>query len=371
MKVQSLDLRPQHEKFQRELEDAILRVVRSTIYINGPDVAEFEKDVADWLGVRHAIGVSSGTDALLAALMALELEPGDEVITTPFTFFATAGCTHRAGLRPKFVDIEEDSFNIDPAKLEDAITPRTRAIIPVHLFGQNADMPAVTDVARRRGITVIEDIAQSMGATFEDHPLGTLSEIQCFSFFPSKNLGGLGDGGLVTTNDSRVAELVRNIRNHGAQVKYFHERVGGNFRLDTIQAAALRVKLKHVGSFIEGRRRVARKYDELFARADLNKFVVTPKEVHGRHTYNQYVIRARERRDELQKFLAQNDVSSAIYYPLGLHEQECFAYLGHKKGDFPVTEKVCREVLALPVYPELDDASTLYVASKVAEFFRS
>ncbi|HEY8431781.1 MAG TPA: DegT/DnrJ/EryC1/StrS family aminotransferase, partial [Sandaracinaceae bacterium] len=360
-----LDLEAQNAPLRAAIEIAIRDVVRSNQFIMGPDVAAFEREVAAMLGVEHAIGVSSGTDALLVALMALGVGPGDEVITTPFSFFATAGAIHRVGAKPVFVDVDAATFNLDPALVAAKVTERTKAIVPVHLFGQPCDIDALAKAAP--GIPIVEDAAQAILARTERGPVGALGTLGCFSFFPSKNLGGFGDGGLVTTNDGELAEKVRRLRLHGSHPKYVHAMVGGNFRLDTIQAAVLRVKLPHLLAWTRARRENAARYDRLFAEAAIPGVVPPPRVSEG-HVYNQYTIRA-PRRDELAKHLAAAKIGTAIYYPLCLHQQECFAHLGHREGDFPVAEQAAREVLSLPIYPELGEARQRRVVEAIAAFY--
>ena len=365
MKVPMLDLKAQFAPLRGEIEQAISRVMDTQGFINGPEVGELECEVAGYLGCRFAVGVSSGTDALLAALMSLDIGPGDEVITTPYTFFATAGSIWRTGARPAFVDIEPDTFNIDASRIEDAITAKTRAIMPVHLFGQIADMDAILNIAGRHNLRVIEDAAQALGAKYGDAPAGSLGDVGCFSFFPSKNLGALGDGGLVTTQDEALADRLHQCRDHGSKPKYFHNWVGGNFRLDTLQAAALLVKLKHLESWHEGRIANAAKYDQHFAGVDgITSPVVRPGR---RGIYNQYVIRV-PRRDVLLEHLQEKQIGCAIYYPLSLHEQKCFAEMNHRRGDFPVSEQAAAETIAIPIYPELTDDQIDYVAETVVAF---
>ncbi len=367
--IPMLDLDAQNRPLRAEINQAMAKVIDSNAFIMGPDVGAFEKEVAKYLDVPHAIGVSSGTDALLVALMALDIGPGDEVITTPFTFFATAGCVSRLGAKPVFVDIDPVTFNIDVARIEAAITPRTKAIIPVHLFGQACDMAALRRVADARKIPVIEDAAQAIGASTPDGKVGKLGALACFSFFPSKNLGAFGDGGLVTAVDDALAERVRVLRLHGSKPKYFHAIVGGNFRLDTLQAAILRVKLPHLDNWTEGRRANADRYDQLFAAAGLAPSRLTaPKRVQAGHIYNQYVIRT-DRRDALMAHLEKNGIASVIYYPLSLHMQGCFQSLGYKEGAFPESEKAAREVLALPIFPELGPRVDR-IAKTVVDFLR-
>ena len=362
MKVPLLDLKAQFATIREEVMRAVEAVFESQYFILGPEVAAFEEEVARYVGARHAIGCASGTDALLLSLMALGVGPGDEVITTPFTFFATAGSIARLGARPVFVDIEEDTFNIDPDKIAPAITDKTKAIIPVHLFGQCADMDKI---ARAAGdIPIIEDAAQALSAEYKGKKAGVLGTMACFSFFPSKNLGGAGDGGMITTNDDDLAAKLRMLRVHGAHEKYYHDVVGINSRLDALQAAVLRVKLPHLDSWSDGRARNAARYGELLAGAN----VVCPvARDFARHVYNQYTIRV-ARRDELMARLKEREIGCAIYYPVPLHLQKCFAHLGYKEGDLPVAEKASREVLSIPVYPELSDEMLGYVAETIREF---
>jgi len=365
MQVPLLDLKAQYATIKDELTAAISEVCESQAFALGPAVAQFEKNVADYCGCKHAIGVSSGTDALLAALMVMNLEPGDEVITSPFTFFATAGCIVRAGAKPVFVDIDPDSYNIDPAGIEEKITDKTRAIMPVHLFGQLARMEAIGKIAERHNLAVIEDAAQAIGASRGDVKAGNLGDLGCFSFYPTKNLGGFGDGGLVTTNDDRLADDIRILRDHGQSPRYFYRRIGGNFRLDGIQGAVLDVKLKYLDQWNEKRRQNAALYDNLFAGSP----VVTPKiEAGNVSIYHQYTISVPQR-DELQKYLAEDKVGSAVFYPKPLHVQDCFAELGYSEGDMPIAEKVCSEVLSLPVYPELSREQIEFVAATVLKFY--
>jgi dTDP-4-amino-4,6-dideoxygalactose transaminase len=365
MNVPLLDLKAQYATLRDEMIPVLEAVMESQYFINGPAVKELEGLVAEACGCAAAVGVSSGTDALLASLMSLGIGAGDEVITTPYTFFATAGAIARAGATCVFVDIEPDTFNIDPSKIAAAVTDKTKAIIPVHLFGQTADMDAIMSLAVQHDLIVIEDAAQAIGATYKGRKAGSIGTAGCFSFFPSKNLGGLGDGGMVVTQDEELADRLLQCRDHGMKPRYFHKWVGANFRLDTIQAAGLIVKLKYLDGWSAQRRANADRYNELFA--DVPD-VVTPTVRDGNVSiYNQYVIRV-PRRDELQAFLIENGIGCAIYYPLSLHEQECFAPLGYAKGDFPESEKAAAETLALPIYPELTDEQIVYVADKVKEF---
>jgi dTDP-4-amino-4,6-dideoxygalactose transaminase len=338
-------------------------------FILGAEVAALEQEIASFCNVAFAVGVSSGTDALLAALMAIDVGPGDEVITTPFSFFATAGVIARLGARPVFIDIEKDTFNIDPRQISDKITPRTKAILPVHLFGRCADNEAIGAIARQHGLAVIDDAAQAIGAKDQQgRCAGATGAIGCFSFFPSKNLGAFGDAGMAVTQDADRAETLRLLRVHGGKPKYYHARVGGNFRLDALQAAVLRVKLKYLPKWTAARRRNAQRYRELLGRAGLLDQVTVPQDEPG-HIYNQFVIRC-ARRDELQAFLREQNIETEIYYPVPLHLQACFAELGHRSGDFPGAEHAAAEVLALPVYPELSETQQCYVVENIADFYR-
>ena len=375
MQVPMLDLGPQYAALHDDVMAAVEAVVKDLGFCNGPPVRELEKEVARACGCAEAVGVSSGTDALLMSLMALEIGAGqggggqagaDEVITTPFTFFATAGSIWRAGARPVFVDIDPETFNIDPARIEAAVTDRTKAIMPVHLYGQMAEMDAIMDVAARHRLPVIEDAAQSIGATYKGRKACATGTMGCLSFYPSKNLSAPGDAGMVLTQDAELAARLRALRNHGQGGTYVHKWVGGNFRMDSICAAALGVKLPHLDGWSKSRAGHAAMYDELLADVEA---VTTPAVAdHCSSVYNLYVIRA-ERRDELRAYLNDHGISSGVYYPLCLHQQECFQFLGYKAGDFPVSETAAAEVLALPVYPELTDRQIQYVAAKIAEFF--
>ena len=361
MGVPLLDLKAQHATIAEEVMAAIGRVGVDQGFILGPEVAACESEIAAYCGARHGIGMSSGTDALLAALMALDIKPGDEVITSPFTFFATAGAIARLGATPVFVDIDPASFNIDPAGIERAITPRSRAIIPVHLYGQCADMDPILDLAARHGLAVVEDAAQAIGANYKGRPAGSMGNMACFSFFPSKNLGAFGDGGMVVTSDDRLAERLRVLRAHGSKPKYFHSMVGGNFRLDALQAAVVRVKLPHLAAWTEARHRNAECYGRLLA--DLPG-VTLPRARFERHVFNQYVIRV-SGRDRVQAVLKERGIGTEIYYPLPLHRQECFASLGYSAGSLPQAEQAANEVLALPIYPELREAQIAEVVAAI------
>lgn len=351
-----LDIAAQNAPIMARLVDRAASVIRSGRYILGPEVDAFEREVADYIGVEHAIGVSSGTDALMVALMALEVGPGDEVITTPFTFFATGGCVARVGATPVFVDIRPDTFNIDVEQVATAVTERTRAILPVHLFGQACDMEGLSAVAKKHDLPIIEDAAQAIGTKSPSGPVGALGAYGCFSFFPSKNLGGFGDAGLVTTQDATLADKARVIRAHGSKPKYYHSVVGGNFRIDALQAALLRVKLPELEAWTAERRANADRYDGAFARAGLSESLLrTPTRRFQGHIYNQYVIRT-SRRDALQAHLQARNIATAIYYPVPLHRQECFAGLGYREGSLPISEQASAEVLALPIFAGLGEA---------------
>ncbi len=378
-----LDLLPQFQSLEPRLREALDEVLTTQRFIMGPVVADFEQNLAQYCKVPHAFGVSSGTDALLAALMALDVAAGDEVITTPYSFFATAGCIARLGAVPVFVDIEPDTFNLDATDAAQAITPRTKGLLPVHLFGQMADMDPLLHLAGEHGLWVVEDAAQAIGAELDGRRAGSLGRVGCFSFFPSKNLGCFGDGGGVTTTDDDLAARLDILRNHGARPKYHHQIVGGNFRLDAIQAAVLRVKLPHLDSWTEARQANAARYRRLFVEAGLaadrekttapaplrETPTVLPTERPGRrHIYNQFVIRARDR-DALMTHLRDNGIGCEVYYPVPLHLQECFAYLGYRDGDFPAAEAAARETLAIPIFPELTGGQQERVVQVVADFY--
>jgi dTDP-4-amino-4,6-dideoxygalactose transaminase len=368
--VPLLDLEAQYAPLRDELLAAVTRVCDSQRYINGPDVAALEQELAAYLGVKATVGVSSGTDALLVSLMALGIGRGDEVVTSTFSFFATAGCIARVGATPRLVDIDPVTYAVDPAGVRNAITPHTRAIIPVHLYGLCADMDPILGIARDANVAVIEDAAQSIGATYKGRQAGSMGAVGCFSFFPSKNLGAFGDGGLVTSNDERLANEIRLLRNHGAEPKYYHHRIGGNFRLDTIQAAILRVKLPHLASWSAGRRANADRYRQLFAAAGLTDRVTLPAAPPDReHIYNQFVIRL-PHRDRVRERLTEAGIGTEIYYPVPFHLQECFAPLGYSRGDFPHAEAAADSTLALPIYAELTEAQQHAVVSAVADALR-
>jgi dTDP-4-amino-4,6-dideoxygalactose transaminase len=370
VKVPLLDLKAQYAPLREETRRVVDAIFESQYFIMGPAVAECEKLIAEYSQCAHAIGVSSGTDALIIALMAEDIGPGDEVITTPYTFFATAGSIARVGATPVFVDVLPDTFNIDPSLIEAKITKHTKAIMPVHLYGQCADMNAIAEIAARHGLAVIEDAAQAIGSEYHGRRAGSMGRYGCFSFFPSKNLGAAGDGGMVVTNDDKAAEKLRMLRNHGMQPKYYHSILGGNFRFDTLQAAVVNVKFPHLDTWSVARQTNAARYRRLFDEAGLAQSgeVRLPVEAaHRRHIYNQFIIRVR-RRDELLQFLKENDVGSEIYYPVPLHLQQCFAYCGYGEGDFPVSEAAAKETLALPIYPELSDGQAEWVVEVIRRF---
>ena len=365
--VPLLDLQAQYRPLRSELLAAVARVCDSGRFILGAEVEELERELATALEVEHAIAVSSGTDAILAVLMALGIGPGDEVITSTYSFFATAGCITRVGATPVFADIAAETCNIDPASVRRALTPRTRALMPVHLYGLCADMDPLMEIAATAGIPVIEDACQAIGARYKGRQAGSIGTAGCFSFFPSKNLGAFGDGGLVTTNDAGLALEVRLLRNHGAEPKYHHRRIGGNFRLDALQAAVLRVKLPYLPAWTEGRRRNALQYDTLFRSAGLSEVVRLPVEpANHYHVYNQYVVHLPER-DRVRQALSAKGIGTEVYYPVPFHLQECFASMGHAPGDFPEAERAAAAGLALPIYAELTAAQQATVVSALQE----
>lgn len=366
MQVPLLDLRAQYSTIEDEVLAAVREVLESQRCIGGPKVAELEERVAEISDCRYAVGVSSGTDAILNSLMSLDIGAGDEVITTPFTFFATAGCIARTGATAVFVDIDAKTYNINPALIERAITAKTKAIIPVHLFGQMADMDPIMEMAEKYDLAVIEDAAQSIGSTYKGKKAGSIGTVGCLSFFPSKNLGGAGDGGMIVTSDESLYDRLLVMRNHGSEPKYYHKYVGGNFRLDAIQAAVLLVKVPHLEDWSEARRANAAYYDAKFKGTVVQTPCIRPDCV---TIYNQYVIRV-PNRDGLVGHLRDNGIGCEIYYPVPMHLQECFGCLGYKEGDFPESENAAREVLALPVYPELTDAMQDYVVETILSFFQ-
>ncbi|HMN48350.1 MAG TPA: DegT/DnrJ/EryC1/StrS family aminotransferase [Ignavibacteriaceae bacterium] len=386
MRVPLLDLKPQYQSLKKELDEAVIKVAESQYFILGPEVAGMEKEFCNYLGCKHALGVSSGTDALLLALMAIDIKPGDEVIVPTYSFFATAGVVSRLFATPVLVENDPVTFNMDPKDFEKKITPKTKAVIPVHLYGQSAEIGEIVKIAKAHNIIVIEDAAQAIGSQYKDGRfVGTIGDIGCFSFFPSKNLGCYGDGGLVTTNNDDLAKILTIKRVHGADPKYYHKVIGGNFRIDALQAAVLRVKLPHLDSWSEKRRHNANRYTQLFVDAGLaeeagkTKFdeknkVLLPAAVYERyrvknyHIYNQYIVRV-DKRDELREFLTKHEIGTEIYYPVPFHLQECFKDLGHKKGDFPISEFSADKSIALPIYPELSDEQLVYVVDTFKKFF--
>lgn len=387
MKVPLLDLRAQYKKIKDEVNDVLRCVLESQRFILGPEVKELESWMAEYIGTTYAVGVASGSDALLVSLMVLGVGHGDAVITTPFTFFATVGAIVRLGATPIFVDILESTYNIDPKGLEDLLVglkrsedgyplykgKRIKAIIPVHLFGQTANMQRIVSLARKYNLKIIEDVAQSIGAEYEGKKLGSIGEFGAFSFFPSKNLGGYGDGGIITTNNDEYAELAKVLRVHGAKDKYFHDYVGLNSRLDTIQAAILLVKAKYINKWNSMRGMVAKRYFELFKETPLDdlELVKLPQVAPycTKHVWNQFTIRVKNR-NELRNYLTEKGIGTGIYYPLSLHLQRCFSYLGYRKGDFPVSEKLQNEVLSIPMYPEISESQQEYVVESIFMYYR-
>jgi dTDP-4-amino-4,6-dideoxygalactose transaminase len=386
MTVPLLDLKPQYRALKAELDAAMLEVAASQMFILGPEVRALESEIAAYCGAQHGIGLSSGTDALLIALMVYGIGPGDEVVTSSYTFFATGGTIARVGARPVYLDIDPEDFNLDPRLLGDFLSRgcerrdgelvnratggRVRALMPVHLYGQSADMDAIMALAREYGLPVIEDAAQAIGTEWKGRRVAGIGEIGCLSFFPTKNLGAFGDAGMCVTNDDDLASKLRILRVHGGEPKYYHSVIGGNFRIDEIQAAVLRVKLRHLDAWHAARQRNAAYYDRAFAAAGIAARVSTPTARPGcRHIYNQYVIRVPDR-DRLRAYLGKQGVGTEIYYPVPLHMQQCFAYLGYRPGDCPESARAAGETLALPIYPELTEAQLQYVVDTIAAFYR-
>jgi dTDP-4-amino-4,6-dideoxygalactose transaminase len=377
MKVPLLDLKEQYTSIKEEILTVAEEIFESQHFILGPRVEALEKDIAGYCSSKHALGVSSGTDALLISLMAADIGSQHTVITTPYTFFATAGSIFRTGARPIFVDIDPDTYNMSPQGLESVIVSMTdnelarlKAVIPVHLYGQCADMDPILTIAKEYHLVVIEDAAQAIGAEYRGRRAGSMGDLGCFSFFPSKNLGAFGDGGMVTTDSDELYDKLRILRVHGSHPKYYHKLAGGNFRLDAFQAAVVSVKLKHLDNWTKARRENARKYRELFADAGIEDMIKLPVEKENRHIYNQFVICVRDKRDELRMFLNERGVGTEIYYPIPMHLQECFLDLNYKKGDFPVAEHAALHTVALPIYPELSDDQLAYVVEKIAAFYK-
>jgi dTDP-4-amino-4,6-dideoxygalactose transaminase len=377
MQVPLLDLKEQYAAIREEVLAVTEEIYASQHFILGPHVERLEKEIADYCRTGFATGVSSGSDALIISLMALAVGPGDLVITTPYTFFATAGAIARLGARPVFVDIDPDTYNISPVLIEQTLEEmgagqreKVKAVIPVHLYGQCADMDPILTLAEDYGLTVIEDAAQAIGAEYRGRRAGSMGTFGCFSFFPSKNLGAFGDGGIVTTGSNRWWETLRILRNHGAEPKYYHHIIGGNFRLDALQAAIVSIKLKHLDTWTEGRRHNAAVYRKLMQAAGMDAVVTLPLEKESRHIYNQFVIAVEEKRDQLRAFLQEAGIGTEVYYPVPLHLQKCFAGLGCRVGDFPVAERAARQTLALPIYPELTEDQQAFTVEKIAQFFR-
>jgi len=373
-----LDLKPQFAPLRDRINEAVQRVMDSQYFILGPDVEAFEKDVAQYTGARFAVGCASGTDALILSPAAAGIGEGDEVLTTTFSFFSTASCAYKVGARPAFVDIDPMTLNIDPAQVEEAVGPKTKALLPVHTFGQSAEMDSLLDIARRRELFVVEDAAQALGATYrstergDSLSCGAMGTLGCYSFFPSKNLGGFGDGGMVVTSDETLAGRVRELRVHGGQQMYRHKWVGWNSRLDALQAVVLKIKLPHLDDWSAGRAANADRYDRMLTESGLVERGCVQLPVRtdqARHIFNQYTLRV-ERRDELKKHLGERAIGCSVYYPVPLHLQECFQELGYKEGDFPHAERACREVISLPVYPELTGEQQERVVEAIAEFYR-
>jgi len=371
IKVPLLDLKKQYDTIKDGLKKEVEEVLDSQIYILGPKVEMFEKNVAEYCNTKYAIGVSSGTDALSMSLLALGIKEGDEVILSPFTFFATGGIVHWAKAKLVFVDIDPVTFNIDADKIEEVITPKTKAIIPIHLFGQCAEIDKIVDIAKKHKISILEDAAQAIGSDYKGRRAGSFGDVGAFSCYPSKNLGAVGEAGFITTNSDTLHEKLVIIRNQGQSDKYFHKFVGGNFRMDGIQGAVLNYKLKFLDKWTEKRRQNAKFITNLIKEKTLDEFIIAPKIVYERHIFNQYTIRVKNgKRDALKSYLAESDIGTAIYYPVPLHNQPCFDYLGYKKGDFPESEKACDEVLSLPIYPELTEEMMTYVVDKIEEYFK-
>lgn len=376
MRVPLLDLKSQYKKIKKEILKVTEEIFESQHFILGPRVEALENEIADYCVSKHAIGVSSGSDALLISLMAANIGPKDTVITSPYTFFATAGSIARTGAKPVFVDIDPDTYNISPECIErvvDSLTSmeqaRLKAIVPVHLYGQCAEMDPILNIAQKYNLFVIEDAAQAIGAEYKKKRAGSMGDFGCFSFFPSKNLGAFGDGGIVTTDSKDLYDKLCTLRAHGSNPKYYHKVIGGNFRIDALQAAIVSIKLKYLDNWTKARQENARRYRELFTDAGLEGVVKLPVEKQSRHIYNQFVIQVSEKRDALRQFLNDAGIGTEVYYPVPLHLQECFSYLNYKKGDFPVAEHAALHTLALPVFPELSEGQQVYVVEKIREFY--
>jgi dTDP-4-amino-4,6-dideoxygalactose transaminase len=369
MKVPLIDLRGQHLSLRTQLIKAVERVIDSQQFVLGSEVEAFENKVAEYCTTEFAVGCASGSDALLLALMALDLKASDEVITTPFTFFATSAAIARLGARPKFVDIEPQTYNLDPRQVEAAITPRTRAVLPVHMYGQCADMSRILEISNHHGLPIVEDAAQAIGAVNEGRRAGSMGQMGCFSFYPTKNLGGAGDGGMVVTSNQPFRDRLKKLRVHGGATEYEHDEIGINSRLDALQAVVLKVKMDHLDEWSEARRQKALAYNRLFLQAGLDGYITPPFVAPGnQHIFHQYVIRIPKHRDSLLRYLFENGIGSKVYYPVPLHLQKCFDYLGHKKGDFPEAERASLETLALPCFPELTEEQQRYVVEVIGKF---
>ena len=370
MKVPLLDIPASYKTILKDVEKNIAQVIQSGQFILGPVVEELEEKISAYCETKYAVGVSSGTDALMISLMAEGIGEGDEIITTPFTFFATAGSIARLGARPVFADIERDTFNINPNQVEKNITKKTRAIIPVHLYGQSVNMNPILELAQKNNLVVIEDAAQAIGSEYDGRRAGSMGDYGCFSFFPTKNLGGFGDAGMVTMTSKDIYNKVKALRVHGSNLKYYHKVVGGNFRIDALQASIVLAKFKYLEQSTEKRRKNAQFYSQLFKEKKIADCLTLPLEVFPRHVYNQYVIRVKRNRDELRSFLSEKNISTEIYYPIPLHLQKCFASLGYKEGTFPESEKAANESIALPIFPELSQDQLTYVVEKIDEFVK-
>lgn len=377
MKVPLLDLKAQYKTIKDEILNVTSEIFESQYFILGPHVEKLEKEIAEYCSVKYALGVSSGTDALLIALMAAGIGPGDSVITTPYTFFATAGSVARVGAKPVFADIDPDTYNISPEKISEIVCSmkaadraRLKAVMPVHLYGQCADMDPIIDIAKKFNLLVIEDAAQAIGSEYKGRRAGSMGSFGCFSFFPSKNLGAFGDGGIVTAKAAAFNEKLHILRVHGSHPKYYHRYIGGNFRLDALQAAIVSVKLKHLDGWTGARQKNAQRYAKLFKEAGLDKKIKLPVQKESRHIFNQFVIEVPERRDDLRNHLNNAGVGNEVYYPVPLHLQECFAYLGYREGDMPVSEHAALHTAALPIYPELTEDMQAYVVEKIKEFYQ-
>jgi dTDP-4-amino-4,6-dideoxygalactose transaminase len=389
MKVPLLDLKPQYQLLKKEIDEAVQKVIESQYFIMGPDVAKLEEEINQYLGCKYSVGVTSGTDALLLALMAIGIKPGDEIIVPTYSFFATAGVVARLNATPVFTDVDPVTFNMDPKDFEKRITSKTKAVIPVHLYGQSAEMDEIVSIAKKHNIKIIEDCAQAIGTQYKDGKfVGSIGDIGCFSFFPSKNLGCFGDGGIVTTNDEELYHMMKIMRMHGMEPKYYHKVIGGNFRLDSLQAAVLRIKLPQLDSWSAKRRENADTYTKLFIQAglaeeagkikhDAKNKILLPKAIYDNaagvknfHIFNQFIIRVAEKRDELLDFIRKNEIGCDVYYPVPFHRQECFTYLNCNDEEYPVSNQAAVTSLALPIFPELTNEQLKFVVGTIAEFYK-